>query len=74
MQKTIKKIKILKIFKVQRGEHMEEDNKNEKTRENSREQQKINIEAEVYNKNKKCDRIYTQTYKPVRNIKTFQEK
>lgn len=53
---------------------MEEDNKNEKTKENSREQQKINIEAEVYNKNKKCDRIYTQTYKPVRNIKTFQEK
>ena len=55
MQKTIKKIKILKIFKVQRGKHMEEDNKNEKTRENSRVQQKTNIEAEVYNKNKKCD-------------------
>ena len=42
---------------------MEEDNKNEKTKENSREQQKTNLEAEVYNKNKKCDQIYTQTYK-----------
>ena len=53
---------------------MDEDNKKEKkTPQNSTEQQKTNVEAEVYNKIKECNQIYTYTYTSVRNIKTFQE-
>jgi len=39
---------------------MEEETKKEKKKEeNSTELQKPNIDAEVYNNNKKCDWIYT---------------
>jgi len=39
---------------------MEEERKKEKKKEeNSTELQKPNIDAEVYNNNKKCDWIYT---------------
>ena len=40
---------------------MEEERKKGK-KESSTEPQKPNIEAEVYNNNKKCDWIYTYTY------------
>ena len=36
--------------------------------------QKPNVEAEVYNNNKKCDWIYTYTYTPISKIKTVQQK
>ena len=42
--------------------------------ENSTELQKPNIEAEVYNNNKKCDWIYIYTYTPISKIKTVQQK
>jgi len=49
---------------------MEEDRQNEKKKkENYRELQRPNIEAEVYNNNKKCDWIYTYTYTPISKIK-----
>ena len=35
---------------------------------------KPNVEAEVYNNNKKCDWIYTYAYTPISKIKTVQEK
>ena len=35
--------------------------------------QKPNVEAEVYNNNKKCDWIYTHTYTPISKIKTVQQ-
>ena len=55
---------------------MEEDRQNEgkKKKENYRELQRPNIEAEVYNNNKKCDWIYTYTYTPISKIKTVQQK
>ena len=45
-----------------------------KKKENYRELQRPNIEAEVYNSNKKCDWIYTYTYTPISKIKTVQQK
>ena len=42
----------LKVFKLK---FKKEKRKKEKKQENSRELQKPNIEAEVYNNNKKCD-------------------
>ena len=52
---------------------VEEERKKEKEK-NSTELQKPNVEAEVYNSNKKCDRIYTHTYTPISKINTVQEK
>ena len=43
-------------------------------KENSSELQKPNVEAEVYNNNKKCHWIYTYTYTHIRKIKTVQQK
>ena len=40
---------------------MEEERK-KKRKENSTELQKPNVEAEVYNNNKKCDWIHTHTH------------
>ena len=50
---------------------MEEERK--KKKKSSIELQKPNVEAEVYNNNKKCDWIYTYTYKPISKIKTVQQ-
>ena len=50
-----------------------EERKKEK-KENSTELQKPNVEAEVYNNNRKCDWIYTYTYIPISKIKTIQQK
>ena len=36
--------------------------------------QKLNLEAEVYNSNKKCDWIYTYSYTPISKTKTVQQK
>jgi len=38
---------------------------------NSIELQKPNVDAEVYNNNKKCDWIYTYTYTPISKIQLF---
>jgi len=35
--------------------------------------QKPNVEAEVYNKNRKFDWIYTYTYTPISKIKSVQQ-
>ena len=58
---------------------MEEEKKKEIKKENSTELQKPNLEAEVYNNNRKCgkkkrkcDWIYT--YTPISKIKTVQQK
>ena len=54
---------------------MEEGRKEEKKKkENSTELQKPNVEAEVYNNNKKCEWKYTHTYVPISKIKTVQQK
>ena len=53
---------------------MEEERKQEKDKRDSTELQKPNVEAEVYNNNKKCDWIYTYTYIPISKIKTVQQK
>ena len=42
--------------------------------ENSIALQKPNVEAEVYNNNKKCDWIYTNTYTPISKVKAVQQK
>ena len=47
-------------------------NKIGKNKENCIELQKHDVEAEVYNNNKKCDWIYT--YTPLSKIKTVQQK
>ena len=47
---------------------MEEEEK----KENSTELQKPNVNAEVYNNNKKCDWLYT--YTPISKIRTVQQK
>ena len=52
---------------------MEEEREQEK-KENSTELQRPNVEAEVYNNNKKCDWIYTYTYTRISKIKTVQQK
>ena len=54
---------------------MEEERKKGKNKkENSTELQRPNVDAEVYNKNKKCDWIYTYTYIAISKIKTVQQK
>ena len=52
---------------------MEEERKKGEKKENSTELQKPNVEAEVYNNNRKCDWIYTYTYTPISKIKTVQQ-
>ena len=70
----LKKLKV-RIIKKKKEEKMEENRQNEKKKkENYRELQRPNIEAEVYNSNKKCDWIYTYTYTPISKIKTVQQK
>ena len=51
-----------------------EKKKDETKKKNSTELQKPNVEAEVYNNNRKCDWIYTYTYTPISKIKTVQQK
>ena len=51
MQKKYNRFKKLKFKKRER----ERKKKKKEKKENSLEQQKPNIEAEVYNNNKKCD-------------------
>ena len=49
----------------------------ERKKENSTELQRPNAEAEVYNNNKKCDRIHTHTHTHIHSIskiKTVQQK
>ena len=46
----------------------------ERKKENSTELKKPNIDAEVYNNNKKCDLIYRYTYIPINKIKRVQHK
>ena len=55
---------------------MEEEEKNAGKKENSTELQKPNVDADIYNNNKKCDWIYTPThiYPPTSKIKTVQQK
>jgi len=58
MYKKYNRLKKLKVrtIKKKKEEKMEEDRQNEKKKkENYRELQRPNIEAEVYNNNKKCD-------------------
>ena len=35
---------------------------------------KANVEAEVYDNNRKCDWIHTYTYTPISKIKAVQQK
>jgi len=51
---------------------MEEERKKENCK--TAELQKLNIEAKVYNNNKKCDWIYTYTYTPISKIEKVQQK
>ena len=51
----------------------EEGKKGGVVEENSTELQKANVEAEVYNNNRKCAWIYTYTYPPISKIKTVQK-
>ena len=60
------------IIKKRKEKKMEEERNREK--ENPTELQKPNIDAEVYNKNKKCDWIYTYTYIPTNKIKIIQQR
>ena len=53
---------------------MEGERKKGEKKENSTELQKPNVEAEVYNNNRKCDWIYTYTHIPISKIKTVQQK
>ena len=46
----------------------------ERKKENTTELQKPNVEAEVYNNNRKCDWIYTYTDTPISKIKTVRQK
>ena len=52
---------------------MEEERKKKEKKENT-ELQKPNVEADVYNNNKKCDWTYTHIYTPINKIKTVQQK
>ena len=62
-----KKYNRLKKLKLKKG-------RRKKKEENSTELQKPNVEAEVYNNNKKCDWIYTNTYTPISKVKAVQQK
>ena len=53
---------------------MEEERKKKKKKENPTELQKPNVEAELYNNNKKCDWIYTNTYTSINKVKRVQPK
>ena len=64
-----KKIKILRKRKKWKKKE-----KCEGGEENSTELQKPNVEAEVYDNNRKCDWIYTYTYTPISKIRTVQQK
>ena len=55
---------------MRKEKKMEEERK----KENSTKLQKPNIEAKIYNYNKKCDWIYTYTYTPISKIKTVLTK
>ena len=56
MQKNIRSLKNLNYEKEKRKrKRMEEERKKGGKKENSTKLQKPNIEAEVYNNNKKCD-------------------
>jgi len=57
----------VKIIKRKKGKKKE---KREVGEENSIELQKSNVEAEVYNNNKKCDWIYKYVYTPISKIKS----
>ena len=50
------------------------EEESERKKENFTEQQKPNVDAEVYNNNKKCDQLYTYTYIPTSKTKTAQQK
>ena len=63
----------MKIIKKRRETIWKEKEKREKM-ENFTELWKPNIDAEVYNNNKKCDWIYICTYTPISKIKTLQQK
>ena len=49
------------------------EEESERKKENFTEQQKPNVDAEVYNNNKKCDQLYTYTYIPTSKTKTAQQ-
>ena len=51
-----------------------EGKKEERKKENSTELQKPNVDAEVYNNDKKCDWIYAYTYTPISEIKRVKQK
>ena len=53
---------------------MKEERKRGRKKENSTELQKPNVEAKVYNNNRKCGWINTYTYTPIGKIKTLQQK
>ena len=53
---------------------MEEERKKRGKKKKSTKLQKPNVEAEVYNNNRKCDWIYTFTYMLMSKVKTVQQK
>ena len=65
------KYKELKFSKEKRKKKEERKKEKRKKQENSKDLQKPNTQAEVYN-NKKCDWIYT--YTSINKIKTVQQK
>ena len=69
--KTLK-VKIIKNRKEKKNGRRKKEKRNKK--ENSTELQKPNVDAEVYNNNKKCDLIYRYTYIPINKIKRVQHK
>ena len=72
MQKKYNRFEKLKVKVIKKRKEKKRKEKEEK--ENSIELQKPNVEAEVYNKYKNCDRIYTYTYTPISTMKTVQQK
>ena len=66
------KLKV-KIIKKRKEKIMEEERKKEK-KKISTELQKPNVDAEVYNNNRKCNWIYTYKHTPISKIKTVQQK
>ena len=63
----------VKYWKILKNRKEKKEEKRKK-KENSTELQKPNIDAKVYNNNKKCDWIYTYTYTHISKIKTLQQK
>ena len=68
---SLKKLKI-KIIKKRKKKNRRRKKAGGGGGENSTELQKPNVEAEVYNNNRKCDWIYTYTYTPMIKVKTVQ--